>query len=175
MGIPEKELRAALEGVTGETALLASDVDWDLKTPCNDCPFLRTSPYHEGVAGSLPGYADSIQDHRFAHTCHKTDCRPTVDGPRTFKGTAKHCAGALMMLLKTGNGVDLQVPLLEALQADKWDYKEMETRAQADDRVFRLPELLEFYAIELGKRVAVNNKRKLRKQRRKQAAKRKPC
>ncbi len=123
--IPEQSLRKALEAVIGEPALLAADVDWDLKQPCDDCPFLRTSAFHGGVARSLPDYVASIENNRFAHTCHKTDCRRSVDGPKTFKGTPKHCAGALMMLLKTGNGADLQLPLLEALEASKWDGREM--------------------------------------------------
>ena len=152
--IPDQVLRDALHAVTGEAALLVSDVDWDLKGPCDDCPFLRTSTSHQGVAKSMPAYIESIHGQRFAHTCHKTDCRQAVDGPKTFKGRPKHCAGALMMLLKTGDGFDLQLPLLESLEAGKWDCREMTERAKADDRVFTVQELIACYHDELAAQLA---------------------
>jgi len=159
--IPEPVLRAALESVDPGNVLLASDIDWDLKSPCNDCPFLRTSPFHEGVAAHLPDYAEAIADHTFAHTCHKTDRRPKCDGPRNWDGRTKACAGAVMMLLKTGNGVDLQIPLLNAMQAGKLDAADMTRRAKADKRVFKFREMLLFYAKEMTRQLG--KRRKARK------------
>jgi hypothetical protein len=161
--IPEHALRAALERVNGEPPVLARDVDWDLKSPCSDCPFLRTSPFHEGVAESLQSYMESIDARRFAHTCHKTDPRPKCDGPHTWDGRPKACAGATMMLLKTGAGTDLQLPLLEAAVAGKLDLADMTARANADNRVFKIPELLSFYLVGMRKMLRRSRRRKARK------------
>ena len=165
-GIPDSVVRAAIAKVTGEDAVLASDVDWDLKSPCDDCPFLKRSPYHEGVASSLPNYVDSIEAHRFAHTCHKTDARPSVDGPRTWGGRAKHCAGAILMLLKTGNGLDLQLALLQACEDGKLDIHEMTERARRDSSVFTVPELLAFYARKIGDKLRRRRHRDLKRKKR---------
>lgn len=164
LAIPDNVLRDALEAVAPGNVLLATDCDWDMKSPCDDCPFLKTSPFHQGVAQSLPDYGESIAGSSFSHSCHKTDTRPDVDGPRTFQGTTKHCAGALMMLLKTGRGMDLQLPLLQAMEAGKFDVKEMTARAKADDRVFTVPELLTFYATTLGRQIRNRRRKKLRAQ-----------
>lgn len=127
--------------------VLAKDLDWSRKRPCADCPFLKTSPFHQGVAGSLPEYVRSIEDGRFAHTCHKTDNRAEVDGPKNFRGErAQHCAGAVLMLLKTGKTMDLQLPLLEAAERGDLDLAEMTAIAKASDDVFTVGELLQFYA-----------------------------
>lgn len=161
--IPPAVLRKAMETVRPGDVLLAADLDWDLKSPCDDCPFLRTSPFHEGVAGSIPKTMEAIEAGAFAHTCHKTDCRPSVDGPRTWRGRTKHCAGALMMLLKTGKGLDLQLPLLQSLEQGKWDAKEMTARAKADKRVFTVGQFIAFYARELAGKVRKLNDRGRRK------------
>ncbi len=130
--------------------LSMDDVDWDMKNPCDQCPFLRSTPYHEGVAASLVGYHESIVAGTFGHTCHKTDNRPAVDGPKNSPlERPKHCVGAVMMLLKSGEGADLQLPLLNAAEAGKIDLKEMTKRAHADRNVFSVVDLLMFYAYRL--------------------------
>lgn len=130
-----------------------SDLDWSRLNPCNDCPFLKTTPYHGGVAGSLLKYLDTIEDGNFAHTCHKTDNRPACDGPRDFEGEKpQHCAGALLCLTKTGNGKDLQVPLLQAAEAGLLDLKALTARAKLAKFVFTLPEMVRFYLRELSER-----------------------
>ena len=82
---------------------LPHEIAYDMKSPCGDCPFLNTTPFHQGVAESMPNYLESIEAGTFAHTCHKTDNRPECDGPRNHKGKLQHCAGAILMLLKTGS------------------------------------------------------------------------
>lgn len=131
----------------------ASDLHWDLKKPCADCPFTKSAKYHGGVCSSLPEYVNSIEAGRFAHTCHKTDVTEECDGPPDRHGPPQHCAGALMMLLKTGGGNDLQLPLLEAAADGKFNIDEMTKRAREDDNVFTLRELLVFYGNELRKRL----------------------
>lgn len=169
--IPTDVLRAALESVQPGEVVLVNDVVWDLKSPCDDCPFMRTSPYHGGVAESLPGMAESIMErHEFSHSCHKTDCRPSVDGPQTWQGAVKHCAGALMMLLKTGKGLDLQGPLLDAASKGKFDVHEMTRRAKLDGRVFKLNEMMDFYQRAMARRM--RNYRRQDARRRKKAERR---
>lgn len=145
--------------------LFARDVEYKVHNPCADCPFLKSSPFHEGVAGSIPEMIESMVDHNFAHTCHKTDNRLACDGPRNHQGTTQHCAGALMMLLKTGKGFDLQLPLLEAAQAGKIDLKEWTARAIAAKNVFTVKEMLDYYAKRLGQRVRRERVRKAKRRR----------
>lgn len=134
--------------------LLVDNVAWNRTTPCSDCPFLKTSPFHEGVADSIPQYVESIQRGQFAHTCHKTDNRADCDGPRNFNGQPQHCAGAILMLLKTGMATDLQLPLLQAAERGELDLKAMTAKAKVAAAVFTLPELLRFYAAELKRQIS---------------------
>jgi hypothetical protein len=47
-----------------------NDVDpykfaWDLKTPCSDCPFLRSTPCHSGIAEGLVDMAKHyVENHQ---------------------------------------------------------------------------------------------------------------
>lgn len=150
-GEESHEATVARAFVEANAKFLAGELEWDLKSPCGDCPFRKSSPFHLGVATSLPTYLKTIDENRFAHTCHKTDSRPEVDGPRTWQGATKHCAGALMMLLKTGDGKDLQLPLLHAMEDDKFDVEEMTRLAKENADVFTLDELIAFYLAELEK------------------------
>lgn len=141
-----------------KTSLLIfeSELQWDRPNPCGDCPFLKTSPYHEGVAAHVPEYVQSIQDNNFAHTCHKSDNRPSCDGPRNHIGPPQHCVGALLMLLKTGKGMDLQLPLLRALEAKKFDIKQRMAQAKKWKNVFTVLELIAFYEREVRKRAGIS-------------------
>jgi hypothetical protein len=139
-----------------ELKMPATDIDWSMRSPCDQCPFLKTSPYHSGVAGSLPAYMESIQNQCFAHTCHKTDNRPSVDGPKNYGGKVKHCAGAILMLLKTGKAMDLQLPLLEAAERGDLDLHAMSELAKHSPQVFTVWELIRWY----GKKVRERLKKK---------------
>ena len=67
------------------------------------------------------------------------------------------------MLLKTGNGKDLQIPLLNAAGRKEIDLAALTEQANADGRVFTLRELLAFYLNALRRRrvacAAENGKR----------------
>lgn len=129
------------------------DLDWDLEHPCGDCPFLKSSPFHEGVATALVSHCESIDEGKFAHTCHRTDNREACDGPKNWtKGKPKHCAGAILMLLKTGNGKDLQLPLLQAAEAGLFDIHRMAAIAEKDTKVFTMDEMFKFYLREIKRR-----------------------
>lgn len=125
--------------------LSASDVAWNLRKPCGDCPFRRDAPPHIGVAKSIFEYLKSINENRFSHTCHKTDNRLECDGPRNFAGDRpEHCAGALHFLIRAG--VDLQLPLLQAIEAGKLNIAQANADAAASDIVFEsIDELIRFY------------------------------
>lgn len=64
--------------------------------PCNDCPFMKSSP----LAGAPDWLQDVMMMHAkdefFSHTCHKTD--PNADG---YVGGKKkrECKGHLMMIM----------------------------------------------------------------------------
>jgi hypothetical protein len=134
-------IRLALSG----PRLTPSDMDWSLRRPCSDCPFRRATPYHVGVARGIWDLILLIDEHRFAHTCHKTDPRSDSPEGQRWKGRTQHCMGSLFMLAKTGRGADLQLPLLEAMQAGKIDAEGLERRAKRDRACYRLGEFLAFY------------------------------
>lgn len=133
--------------------LTTDNVAWNLARPCADCPFRRDAPDHLGVVKSLPEYLDSIRGGTFAHTCHKTDNRSSCDGPRSFTGEqAEHCAGALHFLIRCGEGLDLQLPLLQAIEAGKLDIHAACKAAEADEAVFgSLKEFIAYYLAMLDR------------------------
>lgn len=128
--------------------LPASAVSYDLKSPCDDCPFRKSSPYHSGVAGGVWDTIRTIEINRFSHTCHKTDYRQGCDGPRAGgdPGQIQACIGSLLMLLKTGDGVDLQLPLLQAAERGQLDLDDLAARARVDEATYTFPEFLAQYA-----------------------------
>lgn len=76
----------------------ASQIHFDLKRPCKDCPFKISTPMHGGVMKSLTEYSASIDLGEFAHTCHKTDFRADSVEGKKYQGTVQHCAGALALM-----------------------------------------------------------------------------
>jgi hypothetical protein len=145
--IPETAL-AQIEAVNPEL-LFAASLEWNLKAPCNDCPFRRNAPDHEGICGSLPELVKSIEAGTFAHTCHKTDKRPTCDGPvagdaGSYRGPTEHCAGALHFVFRAQRW--MQHAILKADDDGKLDIVDVEARALKDESVFRsMRELLDYY------------------------------
>jgi hypothetical protein len=136
------------------------DLDWTRKAPCKDCPFLKSSPYHEGIAERLldygfGSYASGIEAGQFCHTCHKTDNREAVDGPKNYKGEKpQHCYGAIMMMLKSYDQIPIQESLMAAASKGllKPGLLAMARRAKKDGRFFTWREMLSFYAEERRKR-----------------------
>lgn len=142
--------RAAKEIATTQI----SDIDWNIGYPCADCPFLISSPYHEGVAGSLPEYVSAIDRGVFSHTCHKTDNREICDGARgSYKGDKpKHCAGALVMLHNTGEEATIQ-PYMTAVDRGWLNASKLGRMLfKMKSRAHTLDSFLKFYLKELTKR-----------------------
>lgn len=123
-------------------------LEYDLKTPCQDCPFRKDVPIHNGVASDLMNIFGKIEMGKFAHSCHKTDHRS--DGYiESYKGNVQHCAGAIIMMKKMG---------AEAIQ-DHWvipsTWKKIK-RIKKHPAVFRgLKEMIIHYAHELKDDVAM--------------------
>lgn len=143
--------------------VLPVDVKYDMVSPCSDCPFLKTSPFHQGVAESMVQYLESMEDGTFAHTCHKTDNRPAVDGPRNHKGDTQHCVGALLMLMKTGNQKPkrrrktwnwMQRGLMYGLTTRRLSNEKFSALSREADRrkdVFTVNEMIVFYLHGIAK------------------------
>jgi hypothetical protein len=149
--LPEEVRNAIALLVTDKhrcSEFLAASISYDMTAPCSDCPFKKSTPFHGGVCGSIPLYINQIEDQRFCHTCHKTDTSPHCDGPvagQEYDRPTQHCAGAILMLLKTGKGLDLQLPLLKAAEAGKLDIHRMAEIARNSPDIYTLGEFLRFY------------------------------
>lgn len=150
--IHEAVLRKALDEVTGERAIFDVDMRHDLRTPCGDCPFRKSSPFHGGVAAGLVQLLEAIDDGKAAHTCHKTDPRKSCDGPRPQGGVVQACAGMTLMLIRTGDGADLQRSIIRAIDDGRLDIRMMAKIAETADDVFTIPELRAFYLREIKAR-----------------------
>jgi hypothetical protein len=80
---------------------LPSEVNFNLRRACKDCPFRRSTPHHEGVASDLENLYGQIERGGFLHSCHKTD--PRSDGyVEGYKGPVSHCAGAMTLIKNMG-------------------------------------------------------------------------
>lgn len=81
--------------------LAISEIGFDLRQPCSDCPFRRSVKPRKDMAEDLEPAWGKIERGEFLHSCHKTD--PDADGyMSTVNGKLQHCAGAIMMLKKEG-------------------------------------------------------------------------
>lgn len=125
---------------------------------------LKAAPFHSGVAEHLPMYLEAIADGVFAHTCHKTDTRPSVDGPHNWQGQPQHCVGLLLMLLKapcSNNGEWMQAGLIAGLKRGL-KLEALIAAARADRRCYTLPELKRFYLRGIAKRAGIKRPRRAR-------------
>lgn len=105
-------------------AKTSQEVHFDLKRPCDDCPFRTDAKRHDGVIKDLPTLHGRLERGLFAHTCHKTD--PRSDGPNPkYKGPVQHCAGALI-LCRNDKDYKLQHPQIDAALAGKFDPTELD-------------------------------------------------
>lgn len=68
-------------------------MNFDLKTPCKDCPF-RPSVQFSLAPGRRRDIAESLKDDHNVFPCHKTAHR--------HKKNRQHCAGAMLLLFKEG-------------------------------------------------------------------------
>ena len=80
-----------------KTSFKKSEIGFEQLSPCNDCPFKKNAPFHNGIVKDLPQYIKDMDKGEFAHTCHKTD--PRADGYKEgYAERPQHCVGAIHML-----------------------------------------------------------------------------
>lgn len=99
------------------------EIGFELNAPCADCPFRRSTEFHEGVMKSLPEYVTKMESGEFSHSCHKTDPRSDSEGAKPVNGRIQHCVGAILMCEKSGNG---QMPYLTAFVKGDLNIDELE-------------------------------------------------
>ena len=107
---------------------------FDLRKPCEDCPFLREGGIRlrrERVLEIAEAMLDS-QGSTFA--CHKTTIdSPDGDGDLVATPKSKHCAGALIFAEKNENGTQA-MRIMERL--GMYDAKALMSDKTVVDRVF---------------------------------------
>jgi hypothetical protein len=95
---------------------------WELTKPCSDCPFVKSSPLHDGIASDLPKLAEHIESGNFVHSCHKT--HPGADGWNPdYKGAIQNCAGLTIMQIKNE---ELTIPIVRAKLSGELDDSKMD-------------------------------------------------
>lgn len=113
-------------------------VRYDQRTPCKDCPFKTDTQLHDGVGAEIGNHAIALAfgEERY-HTCHKTDPRSDSPDGQKHKGPMQHCAGFLIMLVKSG----LDLPsnaVAHGVRPEKLNLKAP---------VYKLDEMLRRYAV----------------------------
>lgn len=91
-----------------------TEMRFDLKKPCKDCPFRADAPYHEGVLKDIPKLHSLVEKGQMAHSCHMTDPRSDSEHGKRYKGPVQHCAGLLLMMKN-------DVELLGQYQMGAWE------------------------------------------------------
>lgn len=112
-----------------------STLRYDLTSPCDDCPFKRTST-HPYTLNAVVDYLTNVALERsVGHTCHKTDARSDCQSAQGYNGPIQHCAGALIMLRKAVIAGHLIMPdyLAAALFSEDWDFRKMDMDADVYD------------------------------------------
>ena len=113
---------------------------YDLTGPCKDCPFLKATPFHEGILKSLPQLVSAADLGTLIHTCHKTDPLSDSEEGQNFKGPLQHCGGLLTMIAKDSEL--LGVGQIVAIEDGRWDPLKMKTESPVWDS---LTQMIRFY------------------------------
>jgi len=121
----------------------ARNLGFDLKTPCNDCPFRSDAKFHSGIVKDLPRLAENIKEGNVIHSCHKTD--PRADGFTSLNnGKIQHCAGMMIMEMKDKGDVTLPMFLYGQLDSENHNLDmEAPVFANINEMVTRYRELTE--------------------------------
>lgn len=110
------------------SARITKDIRFDLRSPCDDCPFRTDAPMHEGIMSELPQKILLLESGNLAHTCHKTDpradCAPERRAPPG--SPIQHCAGAIIMALKIDKWQHI---MTRGLLAGKFDHERLNINA----------------------------------------------
>lgn len=115
--------------------MAADEFRFDMRKPCDDCPFRKRSKLHGAIAERIPDYVRGLKSGLLGHTCHKTDGR--ADGPISgqVNNVVQHCAGAMIWQMKC-SGNEFPKLITDAIESGlltETDFLEM---ARDDDSVF---------------------------------------
>jgi hypothetical protein len=78
-------------------------MNFDMKTPCNNCPFRHDVPGFLRQARAEEIAESLLNDQTFP--CHKTTKDAEDEDGESYRyadGTSQHCAGAMIMLMNMG-------------------------------------------------------------------------
>lgn len=99
------------------------NISWDQKSPCNDCPFKKSTGFKNGVQSNIGEILTDLVDGGFiAFSCHKTDPRSDDPKAQDYKGKMQHCAGFMMMAEKSQMRT---IPMQAAIDQGKLKIEEL--------------------------------------------------
>lgn len=119
--------------------MFSGDIRWDLKRPCENCPFANTE---HSIKFACRERAEEIEEsaYRNGFPCHvhaeNVEESEYDEGGYVFGDTPQHCWGAIAMYLKNGSG---NVPWEYAIEEDPelearwWKRCDMEAYAKVFD------------------------------------------
>lgn len=120
------------------------ELGYSLKRPCDDCPFRKNAPMHNGIIRALPEMAKAYKKKWLVHSCHKTD--PRADGyTGLVENKIQHCAGMMAMYKKEFD--DVTYPAVLYGKVDPESYS-VDTTGTFDN----LSEMLSYYKGKLEER-----------------------
>ena len=102
------------------------ELRYDLKKPCNECPFRAGAKYHEGVTANLMLYHGRMEQGTLVFTCHKTDRRSDSPIGKKFRGKIQHCGGLLTMMAKDVSMLGMHQ--CRAMESGKWKPERMDLK-----------------------------------------------
>ena len=112
-------------------AIDVSELSFDLKKPCKDCPFKKSTPVHEGILADLMDICNKLDDGTGIFTCHKTDPNTDSTDGQKFKGKLQHCAGFMIMAVKSKKTTD---HMINAYADNKLDLAGLELSPEVSTR-----------------------------------------
>lgn len=93
-------------------------MNFDLKQPCNDCPFIKNGRMHNSLGeGRMSEIVEYVRDDR-TFECHKTVYNNNVE--------AQHCAGALLFMEQSSERPNQPMRIAERLGL--YDHNKLTTK-----------------------------------------------
>lgn len=111
-----------------EDKRIMTQMHFDLRSPCSDCPFRTDAPMHEGIISDLVHKLDSFAEDNLTHSCHQTDPRADCAAEKRLPAGSpiQHCAGALIFAYKQDRP---QWPMIIAEAKKLFDPKRLNMKA----------------------------------------------
>lgn len=123
-------------------------IGWDLKIPCAECPFRKSTPCEKKGIQDLPGLVDTMMTTGvIAHSCHRTDPRSDYANPKLINGKVQACAGFTLFALNSGYPTG---PMMRAYSAGKLSIKKLRKYKPLAHSLDDLKEAYKEHLIKLG-------------------------